>query len=297
MTRGSKKTCSRSTIHHSRKRRRRRLGQHFLTNPQLAEKIVRLAGVTAEDTVLEIGPGKGILTEALLKKCRRLIAVEKDPALADSLQTKYADDDRIQIYSKDFLSFDLQLVFGDPRSTIHESPAKVVANLPYSIATEIIFRLIDHRQYFSELYVMVQKEVADRLVAKPGKKDYGVLSILTQLYSESRVVLKVSPGAFSPPPKVDSAVVAMQLSEQPRVEVQDVALFKKLVKQAFSTRRKMLRNALKMKEDHRWQEICRKIGIDLKARAETVSLEQFAVLAGVMAPEMVHEGSRNDEWV
>lgn len=175
-----------------RRERRRRLGQHFLTNPRITDKIVTLAGVTDHDTVLEIGPGKGILTESLLKKCHHVIAVEKDRNLATDLKEKYIGDERVEIIGADFLKFDL---------SSYTSRMKVVANLPYSVATEIIFRLIEHRQYFSELYVMVQREVAERLVAKPGGKDYGVLTILTQLYSESHIVLKLPPGAFNPPPQ------------------------------------------------------------------------------------------------
>lgn len=268
-------------------RRRRRLGQHFLTNPRLADKIVSLAGVTNQDTVLEIGPGKGILTEALLKTGCQVITVEKDASLANSLQSKYAENDRVQIYSADFLNIDLpKLLASDAsRITLHESRAKVVANLPYSIATEIIFRLIDSREYFSELYVMVQREVAQRLVAKPGKKDYGILSVLTQLYSESRILLKVPPGAFSPPPKVDSAVVAMKLSQQPRVDVKDVELFKTIVRAAFATRRKMLRNALQGSSKltppvgMTWEDLLKSVGIDEKARAEVVLIKQFSELA------------------
>ncbi len=251
--------------------RRRAYGQHFLTNPSITDKIVRLAEVTKGDTVLEIGPGRGILTDSLLKTGCRVIAVEKDRELAEVLQSRYADNDAIAIYTTDFLKFDI------PKN-LCGAGIKVVANLPYSIATEIIFRLIDHRELFSTLTLMVQKEVAERLVASPGSKAYGVLAILTQLFSESAIVMKLAPGAFSPPPKVDSAVVRMRLSNTPRVAMSNVAQFKALVKQAFATRRKMLRNALGIKDDQQWQGICSELGISSKARAEELSLEQFAQL-------------------
>lgn len=256
----------------SQKLRRRALGQHFLTNPRITDKIVHLAEVGPQDTVLEIGPGKGILTESLLKTGCQVFAVEKDKKLAEALAEQYSDNSAIEIYAADFLKFDLANIAGT-------RPYKVVANLPYSVATEIIFKLIDHRPLFSSLHVMLQKEVAERLVAGPGTKTYGVLSVLTQLYSENKIVMKLPPGAFHPPPKVDSAVVAMKLSEQPRVDVKDVERFKKVVKQAFATRRKMLRNALQIKDDLRWREICSLVKINVKARAEVVSIQQFAELA------------------
>jgi len=258
--------------------RRRAYGQHFLTNPRITDKIVRLAGVEAKDTVLEIGPGKGILTDSLLKAGAQVIAVEKDRRLAAFLNEKYADESKIEIHTADFLKFNLSQI----TAAATASRLKVVANLPYSVATEIIFKLLASREMFSSLTVMVQKEVADRLVGVPGNKQYGVLTVLTQLYSISKIVLKVPPGAFNPPPKVDSAVVQMNLSDQPRVAITDEAAFKKLVKKAFSTRRKMLRNALQIKADLKWQEICAELSTDPKARAETLSLEQFAQLGKLL---------------
>ncbi len=261
-----------------KKSRRQIYGQHFLTNPQITDRIVSIAGVTQDDTVLEVGPGRGILTDSLLKTGCKVVAVEKDKKLFGELSEKYADQEKLQLFNEDILKFPL------PR----HPRALVVANLPYSVSTEIIFKLIDNRNLFSELYLMVQKEVAERLVATPGGKDYGVLSVLTQLYSDSEIVMKLAPGAFTPPPKVDSAVVAMKLSDEPRVAVSDVEAFKKLVRQAFATRRKMLRNCLNIKDDEKWQSICSEIGIDPKARAENLSLEQFAGLILSLPDDVLH---------
>lgn len=257
--------------------RRRRLGQHFLTNPKLTEKIVRLADVTVQDVVLEIGPGRGILTEPLLQACKQLIVVETDKKLAAEIQERFADEKKLKLYVQDILQFDIEKELAPYR----KKKIKVVANLPYAIATEIIFRLIDHRDLFSELYVMVQREVADRLVAKPGRKDYGVLSIMTQIFCESRIIMKVPPGSFQPPPKVDSAVVAMKLSEKPRVPIEDIEKFRKLVRQAFATRRKMLKNALQsimLPVGVTWNDVFAELGIAPKVRAEELSIEKFAAL-------------------
>jgi len=250
--------------------RRHRLGQHFLTNSSLAEKIVKTAQIDNADMVLEIGPGRGILTEPLTQHCKKLITVEYDQKLATELRTKFPIETGVDIYREDILEFD----FNGHLARYLPPKLKVVANLPYSISTAIIFRLIDHRHLFSELWLMVQKEVADRLRATPGGKDYGVLSIMTQLYSQTEIVLKVPPGSFNPPPKVDSAVVAMQLSEEPRISIDDIPFFKQLVRRVFNQRRKMLRSTLRGSE-----QAMEAVGIDPTARPETLSLQQFAALA------------------
>jgi 16S rRNA (adenine1518-N6/adenine1519-N6)-dimethyltransferase len=262
--------------------RRHRYGQHYLTRSAIAEKIVRLAGVSKNDTVLEIGPGKGILTEALLSAAKRVIAVEGDEQLREPLEERFKNDvgahgrapkkrvqqaAPLQLVFEDFLKYDL--------STLEPyTPLKVVANLPYSIGTEIIFRLLDKRPLFSDLTVMLQKEVVDRLVASPGGKDYGVLAIMTQLYCENKIVLKVAPGAFNPPPKVQSAIVTMKVSTEPRFDIADTDKFERIIRQAFQQRRKMLKNTLGIDGT-----ILEELGISEKARPEEVSIKEFATLA------------------
>ncbi len=253
-------------------RRRRSFGQHFLTNPKITDKIVQLAGVQAGSSVLEVGPGKGILTDSLLRADAHVIAVEKDERLIAGLTEKYRDEEKFQLIHNDFLKVDIAATFSA------QSPLKVVANLPYSVGTEIIFRLLDHRELFESFTVMVQKEVADRLVAVPDNKQYGILSVLTQLYCESKIVLRVPPGAFHPPPKVDSAVVHMTVSDTLRVPVRDEKVFKRLVKQGFAQRRKQLRNNLQI-DTVAWDEICAHLQCEPKTRAENLSLLQWAQLA------------------
>ncbi len=200
--------------------------------------------------------------------------MEYDKKLANELRNKFPIASGIDIYNEDILRFDFEAHL----ARYKPSQIKVVSNLPYSIATEIIFRLIEQRPLFSELWLMVQKEVADRLQAGPGGKDYGLLSIFTQLYSKTDSVLKVPAGAFKPPPKVESAVVAMHLSEKPRVAITDKTVFDKLVRQAFSGRRKMLRNTLK-----EYTKAIEAVGIDPKARPETITLKQYAKLANYIS--------------
>lgn len=216
------------------------LGQHFLTQPSFAEKIVRLAQVVSTDSILEIGPGRGILTEALAKTGASVVAIEKDRELVPLLREKFDSFKNVRIVEGDVLA-----ILNDDTGPPVSSPCKVVANLPYNIATEIIFRLLEQREFFSDLYLMVQREVANRLVAKPGGRDYGVLSLLTQLFSETKIILKVPPTAFFPKPRVDSAIVHFHLSVKPRWGVTDLPLFKRLVRAAFGSRRKTVWNSLK----------------------------------------------------
>lgn len=258
-------------------RPKKQLGQNFLISPGIAEKIVRSAGVEKKSHVLEIGPGKGALTWKLLQRGARLTAVEKDRGLCQFLK------EQIEMRAVSATLIEADALDFDPSG--HFLPEErgsnmVVANLPYNVATEILFRLIDYRHLFSKLVLMIQKEVAARLIAKPGNKDYGILSILTQIFSESYILFSVPPTAFFPQPKVTSAIVAMTLSETPRHEVQDLDLFRKVVRAAFNQRRKMIGNALKAQfKEVDWPKILQECQIDPQARAETLALEKFAHLS------------------
>ncbi len=297
------------------------LGQHFLYHPGTLDKIIALAKVSSEDHVLEIGPGPGGLTERLATKANQVVAIEKDSQLIEKLKKRFETQDNVMIIHNDALVFnysDLDLLFKRPlkndqmqdRSTrddagvllsyVEESSRrptkqmtfcrgrswKVVANLPYNIATEIIFRLLEHRDKIREMYLMVQKEVAERLVASPGSKDYGVLSIMNQLYSENKIVMKLAPGAFSPPPKVHSAVVAFHVSDQCRYDIQNHDLFSKIVRTCFSQRRKMILNPLRkifpFLSIFTLEETLKKNHIKSSQRPETIPVEQFANLANAL---------------
>jgi 16S rRNA (adenine1518-N6/adenine1519-N6)-dimethyltransferase len=259
-------------------------GQHFLVNAAVAQKIVALAGLTPDDVVLEIGPGTGALTADLVRQAGRTIAIESDRKLV-SLIRETIDSDRLEVVFGDALRYDycaLGLSIG-ARFT-------VVANLPYNISTPLIFRLLDARQVVKRIVLMLQKEVALRLTAPPGTKEYGALTIMASLYSDMSIALTVGRGNFHPKPKVDSAVVVFETRTDPRVDAGDTGIFPQVVRAAFTNRRKTLRNALKALLGQGASEglgaIERQAGIDLGRRGETCSVEEFGALARAVSAVM-----------
>ena len=256
----------------------KRLGQNFLVDEQIVNKIITAAELTAEDTVLEVGPGIGTLTQALAKTGALVVAVELDRRLLPVLAKTLAGYDNIEIINEDILQLDI-------RKAVPKENFKVVANLPYYITTPIIFNLLEQKLPMERMVAMVQKEVAERMVAKPGGKDYGALSVAIQYYTEPEIAFVVPPGSFVPPPSVDSAVIVCKRRQEPPVEVVEEKLFFRVVKAAFSVRRKMLSNALKnmgidSEQTAEWLELA---GIDGKRRGETLSLEEFAALTNTFA--------------
>src|SRR5262245_6097075 len=238
--------------------------------------MIAAARIGPEDTVLEIGPGLGALSEALTEVAAQLYLVELDTILAGRLRERFARAKQVQVIAADFLSLDLSATFPEPE--IH-----VVASLPYNVATPILFRLLEHRRQFPEATVMIQKEVAERLSAAPGTKAYGVPSVLTQLHATVTTVGTVRPGSFFPAPKVDSQIVRLVFQEASRVAVQDEKVFGRVVKAAFAQRRKTLRNALRAAGYSDLDTVSAWTGIDLQRRGETLSLEEFAALANRLA--------------
>ncbi len=256
---------------------RKRWGQHFLTDRNILAKVIRTAGIVETDVVLEVGPGLGILTLALAREAKQVIAVEIDQKLAEILKEKVADFTNVEVIRKDIMKVD----FEDLHKSVGQ-PLKVVANLPYQISTPLIFRFVDSKSLFTSLTLMLQKEVAERMTAKPGGKDYGPLSIFTQIVSDFSIRFLIKPSAFIPRPKVDSAVIHMVWKERPLVGDQDVEWFKRVVRAAFGYRRKTLMNALKhsdlsVPEDT--AERMEEIGIDHQRRPETLTIEEFVRLA------------------
>jgi 16S rRNA (adenine1518-N6/adenine1519-N6)-dimethyltransferase len=249
---------------------RRRLGQSFLADPRLAERIVAAAGASGR-RVLEIGPGLGALTGLLAARASSLVAIEIDRAMAARLRERFAGGTSVRVVEGDALAVDLDECLGPGE------PAIVVANLPYSAATAILFRLFAERRRFSRLVVMLQREVAARLVARPGGRDYGVLSISAQLVSEPRILFPVSPAAFVPRPRVESAVVSLEILAATRVPLADEERFRAIVRAAFGQRRKTLRRALAGVVSAAAFE---RAGIDAGRRGETLAIEEFARLAG-----------------
>ena len=267
-----------------------KLGQHFLTDPTAALRIVDALGDVSQSTVLEIGPGRGVLTSLLAKRARRLIAIELDRVLAAQLRMKFALYPNIEVIEGDVLAIDFSTLFGPrpgssrPGLVQTPEPVPVVGNLPYYITSEILLRLFESRQCFSTIVIMVQKEVADRLGAAPGSSEYGLLSATAQLYAKVEKLFTLPPGAFSPPPKVHSSVVRLTMSpqlESLRVEERGFINFLKL---SFAQKRKTLWNNLRNTyAEDALREALREAGVKPVARAETLPLEKSAAIYRALA--------------
>lgn len=254
----------------------KQFGQHFLVDVTVVQRMVAAARINPGDTILEIGPGLGVLSDHLAERVARLHLVEVDRVLADRLRDRFAKNDRVQVITADFLALDFPSTFLEP--TIH-----VVASLPYNVATPILFRLLEHRRQFPEVTVMIQKEVAERLTAAPGTKAYGVPSVLTQLYATVETICTVGPRSFFPAPKVESQVIRLLFQETPRVAIREERAFQRVVKAAFAQRRKTLRNALKAAGYQELEAVEKATGITLQRRGETLSVKEFVALANALA--------------
>jgi 16S rRNA (adenine1518-N6/adenine1519-N6)-dimethyltransferase len=258
----------------------RALGQHFLRDPGVARRIVELVAPTARDLVLEIGPGRGALTGLLASSGAQLLALEVDPALAAALRERLAEPDRVEIQTGDARAF----AYASLRARLTDARGRVlvVGNLPYSVGKPILMALVEAGSAIDEMALMLQKEVALRVAAAPGSKVYGSLSVLTQIASEVSVAFSVAPGAFSPPPQVDSAVIHLRARPAPPVPIADLARFRAVVRAAFGQRRKSLANALGSGlglGPGRARALAAAASIDPGCRAETLSLAEFARLA------------------
>jgi 16S rRNA (adenine1518-N6/adenine1519-N6)-dimethyltransferase len=262
-----------------------KLGQHFLASEEWAARIVESVGDVSQDTVLEIGPGRGILTSLLARRVRRLIAVELDRVLAAQLRLKFGMARNVEIIEADVLSVDFDSLFGPkpglgrPGIEFKPQPAKVVGNLPYYITSDILLRLFDFAKYFGSLVIMVQREVADRIAATPGTRDYGMLSATSQLYTRVEKLFTLPPGAFVPPPKVYSTVLRLTLEPQQEKLGVGGDGFIDFLRLSFGQKRKTLWNNLKEKYDG--PELKRALAeahVKPTARAETLSLEESAAV-------------------
>jgi 16S rRNA (adenine1518-N6/adenine1519-N6)-dimethyltransferase len=258
-------------------RAKKSLGQNFLKDPHYLAMIADSAQIGPQDLVLEIGPGFGHLTHALAARAGKVLALELDERLIPLLRKEFADSRKVEIVQVDALEYPYDSLTGK---------WKVVANLPYYISTPIIQKLLGHRDKFDTLTLMLQKEVAARIASPPGGKEYGFLSVLVQLYAKPRIEFMVPAGAFTPKPDVDSAVITLAMRCTPAASLGDEGYFLRVVKAAFSQRRKTLRNSLRQLDPHRERmaAVLDKTGIDLNRRAETLSLEEFAVLADFLHP-------------
>jgi 16S rRNA (adenine1518-N6/adenine1519-N6)-dimethyltransferase len=265
--------------------RKPKLGQHFLVDSSVAPRILDAMGDISQSTVLEIGPGRGALTSMLVRRARRVIAIETDRVLAAQLRMNFSLVPNIEVIEGDILSVDIDSLFGPKPGTtrpgldLTPQKVRVVGNLPYFITSEILLRLFEYRKYFENIVLMVQKEVADRLAASPGNKEYGLLSATAQLYSRVEEVFAVPPSAFSPPPKVNSGVVRLTLTQNLEKLGVNEADFIRFLKLSFGQKRKTLWNNLKAR--YASEDLTRamlRAKVKPTVRAEALSLEDTARL-------------------
>jgi 16S rRNA (adenine1518-N6/adenine1519-N6)-dimethyltransferase len=253
---------------------KKRFGQHFLQDRRIVERIVAAFDPRPKDHAVEIGPGPGAVTYALLGRVETLEAVEIDRDLAARLKADIPAD-RFRLHLADALSFDFCRLVRDDRRL------RLIGNLPYNISTPLLFHLLDQSECLQDMLFMLQKEVVERLVARPGGKDYGRLSVMIQWRCRLEKLFDVAPDAFSPPPKVTSSVVRLAPYRTPPIAVRDRGRFATVVAAAFGARRKTLKNNLKGLVS---PETMAALGIDPRRRAETLSLEEFAKLAEADSP-------------
>ena len=269
---------------------KKRFGQNFLIDKRVLDRIIEGAEITKQDTVLEIGPGIGTLTQALCEAAGYVLAVEIDRDMIPLLKENLADYNNYEIINDDVLKVDIrQLIEERQKDSAQDSPAriKVAANLPYYITTPIIMQLLESRLPIASITIMVQKEVADRMQAAPGSTDYGALSLAVQYYAKAEITAKVPPNCFIPRPGVDSAVIMLKCYEAAPVAVKDDRYMFRLIKAAFAQRRKTLVNALKndasLKLTRAQAEAAiTGLGLDINIRGEKLSLEEFAALSDLL---------------
>jgi len=254
----------------SEHRARKRFGQNFLHDTHVIQRIINAINPGTKDRIVEIGPGKGALTRPLLEASGHLDVIELDRDLPPILQAYCRGAGELTIHSADAMKFDLATLINDNHKL------RVVGNLPYNISTPLIFHLLDYCAVIQDMYFMLQKEVVERLTAKPDNKSYGRLSIMVQYHCQADYLFTVKPGSFTPVPKVDSAIVKLTPRPTPPVTVDNDDDFSLIIRAAFATRRKTLRNNLK---EHLDTDLIQSLDIDPSRRAETISIEEFARLA------------------
>ena len=281
----------------NRTRPKKQLGQNFLVNPEVLNIILEAGELTDSDTVIEIGAGLGHLTEALAARAKQVIAVEVDALLYKALAAHFDaactsklalqqfTDSRVHLLNADILKLEFNSLFSHGTETV-PATFKVIANLPYNITTPILWKLLAHQKQIHSCVLMMQKEVAERIVAGPGGKAYGALTIGVAYHAETRLIATLSPENFYPAPKVDSALLKLTMRESPKVNVENEELFFKIVRTAFRTRRKMLKNALvrgRFASADGLAAAFKELGIAPERRPETLDIAEFAAFANFLS--------------
>lgn len=266
----------------------KKFGQNFLIDTHVLEKIIRSAEITKEDFILEIGPGIGTMTQYLCESARKVVAVEIDGSLIPILKETLKDYENITVIHADILKLDLNHIVEKENGG---KPIKIVANLPYYITTPIIMELFEKNVPIESITIMVQKEVAERMVAQPGKKDYGALSLAVQYYASPYLVANVPQNCFIPRPKIGSAVIKLTRYEEPPVKVADKDLMFRIIRASFNQRRKTLLNGLKNSSELFFEKAqilsaIAKLGKPETIRGEALTLQEFSELTNYLAKEI-----------
>ncbi len=263
-----------------------KLGQHFLIDPHALQEIAWSAKLTDADFVLEIGAGLGFLTSVLAASAKKVLAVEIDEFLYAELQVKFSKTPHVSLIQGDILKLNFPTLLNDlpPKHT------KIVANLPYYITTPVLWELLEYHQKIDSCVLTMQTEVAERIISPPGNKRYGALSIGVSYYAEAEIIHRIPPDRFFPSPQVDSSILKLQMRDTPQVTLENEALFFRIVRAAFQSRRKMLRNALLKNgvsiSADAFNAICAQLAIDPQRRGETLDIAEFAALANGLHQHM-----------
>jgi 16S rRNA (adenine1518-N6/adenine1519-N6)-dimethyltransferase len=255
---------------------RKRFGQNFLTDPFLVQRIINTINPVAGELILEIGPGQAAISRPLAQSAAELHLLEIDRDLAARLQTLFNPNGRVRVHTGDALSVDFSEI-------VNRKPFRLVGNLPYNISTPLLFHVLQWNELIIDMHFMLQQEVVRRMAAVPGSKAWGRLSVMCQYYCEVTPLFSVPPEAFTPAPRVQSMFVKLVPHDQPPVMIKDMAMFERLVSQAFSMRRKTLRNSLRGMLD---ADMIESAGIDPGLRPEQLGLAQFAALSELMESKL-----------
>lgn len=259
------------------------LGQNFLIDDCVIEKIIESSNIEKEDLIIEIGPGLGVLTERLLKKSNNVVVIELDKKMIEILQNRFCLNRNLEIINNDVLKVDLEKLIKNKKEQTNINKVKIVANLPYYISTPIIMKLLENRLEISEIIVMVQKEVAQRLGAETGKREAGAITYAVEYYAKATPIIDVPKESFIPSPKVESQVIKLEVRQNPKIEVEDEKLLFNIIQKSFMQRRKTLSNALInnriLDSKEEVEKMFKTLEIPSNVRGENLTLEEFGKIA------------------
>ena len=259
------------------------LGQNFLIDDCVIEKIIESSNIEKEDLIIEIGPGLGVLTERLLKKSNNVVVIELDKKMIEILQNRFCLNRNLEIINDDVLKVDLEKLIKNKTEQTNINKVKIVANLPYYISTPIIMKLLENRLEISEIIVMVQKEVAQRLGAETGKREAGAITYAVEYYAQATPIIDVPKESFIPSPKVESQVIKLEVRQNPKIEVEDEKLLFNIIQKSFMQRRKTLSNALInnkiLDSKEKVEKMFKTLEIPSNVRGENLTLEEFGKIA------------------